>query len=126
MIEAAVVIYIRQILYAGGFQLLHIPMNDMVLRVELIREVASLILLWAAAELSAKTPQTKFYVFIALFGLWDYFLLCVSQNPNKLAGGSARVGYLISDSMDMDWSSIGADTRIAGNDCSWNYGTLLK
>ncbi len=73
MIEAAVVIYIRQILYAGGFQLLHIPMNDMVLRVELIREVASLILLWAAAELSAKTPQTKFYVFIALFGLWDIF-----------------------------------------------------
>lgn len=73
MIEAAVVIYLREIYYPAEFHFPPLPFGDSLYRVELAREAATLLILWAAAELSAGKFLTKFAVFMILFGLWDIF-----------------------------------------------------
>ena len=73
MIEAAVVIYLRKIYYPAEFHFPPVPFGDCLFKVELAREAATLLILWAAAELSTKKLLTKFAVFMLLFGLWDIF-----------------------------------------------------
>lgn len=73
MIEAAVVIYLRKIYYPAEFHFPPVPFGDSLYWVELAREAATILILWAAAELSTKKLLTKFAVFMILFGLWDVF-----------------------------------------------------
>lgn len=73
LIEAAVVFYLRQIYYPGDFQFPAVLMNDPIMKVELARESVTIIMLWAAAELSRKTIAGKIAVFMFLFGVWDIF-----------------------------------------------------
>ncbi len=73
MIEAAVVIYLREIFYPDGFRLPYLPLGDGLVRVELIREIATLLIMWSLAELVYKSFAGKFAVFIFLFGVWDVF-----------------------------------------------------
>ena len=73
MIEAAVVYYLRQIYYPGDFQFPAVLMDDSIMKVELAREAVTIIMLWAAAELSRKTLAGKIAVFMFLFGVWDIF-----------------------------------------------------
>jgi hypothetical protein len=71
--EAAVVVYLRQIFYPGGFSfpLKIIPTN--LLKVELAREFATMIMLAAAAALAGKRFWERFGYFIIMFGIWDIF-----------------------------------------------------
>ncbi|MEE8437058.1 MAG: hypothetical protein V3S22_01845 [Candidatus Neomarinimicrobiota bacterium] len=73
MIEAAVVYYLRQIYYPGDFQFPAALRDDPIMKVELAREAVTIIMLWAAAELSRKTIAGKIAVFMFLFGVWDIF-----------------------------------------------------
>jgi len=73
MIEAAVVIYLRSIYYPNGFQFPPLPFGDALVKVELAREFASILILWATAELIAQSFHRKFAVFMILFGAWDIF-----------------------------------------------------
>ncbi|HEX5136179.1 MAG TPA: hypothetical protein VFY93_04345 [Planctomycetota bacterium] len=75
-IEGAVVVYLREICYPEGFAF---PLREMapgLLRTEIAREAATLVLLLGAAMLAERRPIRRFAVFAFCFGIWDitYYL----------------------------------------------------
>jgi len=72
-IEAAIVIYLRVLYYPGGFSFPVVFADDVIAAVEIIRELATLILIWATAALSYPTGRQRFSAFMILFGVWDIF-----------------------------------------------------
>ncbi|MCK4539393.1 MAG: hypothetical protein KAV42_11405 [Candidatus Krumholzibacteria bacterium] len=71
--EAAVVIYLRELYYPEGFcfPLKMLPSNILV--IELGREAATIIILAAVGWLSAKSFLGRFAGFMIAFGVWDIF-----------------------------------------------------
>ncbi len=72
-LEAAVVVYMREILYPGGFSfpLSPVPVNLAV--TEISREVATLIMLVSIGILAGRKFSTGFAWFIYSFAIWDIF-----------------------------------------------------
>ncbi len=70
-LEAAVVVYLREIYYPGGFQfpIVRIPLGQA--KVELAREAATLVMLWGVAVAAGRTAWERFGHFAFLFGVWD-------------------------------------------------------
>lgn len=75
-IEGSVVVYLRELLYPEGFgfPLEEIPAR--LLRVEIAREAATLLVLGAFARLAATGGVRRLSVFALCFGIWDlvYYL----------------------------------------------------
>jgi hypothetical protein len=71
IVEGAVVVYLREIVYPEGFGFPLIDIDERLLRVELVREAATLLLLLAAAAVAARSAIRRFAVFALLFGIWD-------------------------------------------------------
>jgi hypothetical protein len=71
--EASVVVYLRARLYPGSplFPMQPIPAD--LLKVEVLREAASILLIWAAAVSTGRTRALKTANFFFIFGLWDIF-----------------------------------------------------
>ncbi len=72
-IEAAVVVYLREIYYPEGFAFPLVRIEDRILFTELVREAATLLLIWATVSLVYNRLQSRFAAFFLLFGLWDIF-----------------------------------------------------
>jgi len=69
--ESAVVVYLRELYYPGGFAF---PLKDMphkTAMVELGREAATIIMLLMVAVITARGFWTRFAYFIFIFGIWD-------------------------------------------------------
>jgi hypothetical protein len=75
-LEAAVVVYLRRIVYPEGFALPLAPIEPQLAAVELAREVATLLMLAAVAVLAGRTRWQRFAAFLVAFGVWDlaYYL----------------------------------------------------
>lgn len=73
MLEAAVVIYLRRLYYPDGYFFPPLPFGDGLAGVEIIRELALLLMMWSLAELSYRSFAGKFATFMFLFGVWDIF-----------------------------------------------------
>ena len=72
-LESAVVVYIRELYYPDGF-LFPLKLIDKHIAVtELIREIATVIMLLAIAFLSGKSAAQRFAYFILSFAIWDIF-----------------------------------------------------
>jgi len=71
VIEGAVVMYLRQISYPEGFAFPLAMPPALVLRTELVREVATLLLLAGIAGACARSFIRRFAIFGYLFGIWD-------------------------------------------------------
>jgi hypothetical protein len=71
--EAGVVVYLRQIYYPGAplFPMQEIPLP--ILKVEILREFFSIVLIWSAAVLAGKTRALRIASFFIIFGVWDIF-----------------------------------------------------
>ncbi|MHC4644929.1 MAG: hypothetical protein ACYTBJ_05475 [Planctomycetota bacterium] len=79
-IEAAVVVYLRQIFYDGGFSF---PLAQFGLDVsglwrrllltEVGREAATIVLVLSGAWLAGRNRQERVACFMAIFGVWDIF-----------------------------------------------------
>lgn len=71
--EASVVVYLRQLYYPGAalFPLKVIPPD--ILRVELLREFFSIVLILAASVLSGRNKALRAANFLLIFGVWDIF-----------------------------------------------------
>lgn len=70
-VEAAVVVYLRKIIYPEGFAF---PLEAISMRlgaVEVGREAATIFMLLSVAYLMEKTRRGRFACFMFLFGLWD-------------------------------------------------------
>ncbi len=75
-VEAAVVIYLHRIYYPAGFGFPLILPELPLLKVELARELCTLVMLLAVAMLAERRAWARFGVFCFLFGVWDlvYYL----------------------------------------------------
>ena len=76
LVESSVVIYLRELYYPGGFKFpLHI-ISNIVAITELLRELATLIMLAAIGMLAGKNNNERFAWFIYSFAIWDisYYL----------------------------------------------------
>ncbi|MCJ7765686.1 MAG: hypothetical protein MUP09_07075 [Thiovulaceae bacterium] len=72
-IEASVVVYLRKIYYPEGFAFPAVIAQNSIIFVEILRELATLILLWATATLAYTRVQSRLGAFMVLFGIWDIF-----------------------------------------------------
>ncbi len=71
--EAAVVVYLRDIYYPEGFSFPLVIIEDRILLTELLREAATLLLILVTVSLAYNRLQSRFAAFFLLFGLWDIF-----------------------------------------------------
>ncbi len=72
-VEAAVVVYLRELVYPEGFTLPLKALPDKLVAIEIAREAATLIMLAAVAGLTARKFWDRFGCFIVMFGTWDIF-----------------------------------------------------
>jgi hypothetical protein len=72
-LEAAVVVYMREILYPGGFNFPLSPVPVSLAITEIFREVATLVMLVSIGFLAARKFSTGFAWFIYSFAIWDIF-----------------------------------------------------
>jgi len=77
LVEAAVVVYLRALYYPSGF-LIHSAANLAViplaiLRVEIFREAATIVMLAAVGFLSFSTVRERIAAFVFAFSVWDIF-----------------------------------------------------
>jgi len=70
-LEAAVVVYLRELYYPEGFRFPLVTLSTRITLVELAREACTLAMLAAVAALSSRNRMDGFLVFAYLFGLWD-------------------------------------------------------
>lgn len=72
-LETAVVVYLRELYYPTGFQFPLHGMKPQIVITELLREAATVIMLYMVAHLTAKTNVKRFAYFIFCFAVWDIF-----------------------------------------------------
>lgn len=73
MLESSVVIYLRELYYPGGFQFPIRITSYTIAVTELMRELATLIMLLTIGMVAGKTKQERFAWFIYCFAIWDIF-----------------------------------------------------
>jgi hypothetical protein len=73
-LEAAVVVYLRQLYYANGFGFpLNAFMEPNILLVEVIREISTIIMLLGIGYLATDRFKDRFAYFLLVFAVWDIF-----------------------------------------------------
>jgi hypothetical protein len=72
-LESAVVVYLREIYYPEGFKFPLAPIDPHVAVTELIRELATIIMLVTLGYLAGKNLAARFAWFIYSFAIWDIF-----------------------------------------------------
>ncbi len=70
-LEAAVVIYLRKLYYPEGFEFPMVPMGQEVMITELLREIATILMLLSIGGVMARTALERFAWFLFCFGVWD-------------------------------------------------------
>lgn len=73
MLESAVVIYLRDILYPEGFEFPLNPLRPDLVWTEILREVATLIMLLGVGILAGRSLAERFAWFLFAFAVWDIF-----------------------------------------------------
>lgn len=71
--EAAVVVYIREILYPEGFNFPLQPIVKHLATTEIFRELFSLLMLLSVAVIAGKNKMERFASFMLSFAVWDIF-----------------------------------------------------
>ena len=72
-LEAAVVVYLREIFYPDGFRFPLVIIEGPIALVEIGRETATLVMLAAVAGVAFDRPWRRFAAFLVVFGVWDIF-----------------------------------------------------
>jgi hypothetical protein len=71
LLETIVVVYLRQIYYPAGFEFPLVEFSPFMMKVELLREAATIIMLVTVGILAGKNFNRSFAFFIYTFALWD-------------------------------------------------------
>lgn len=71
LLEAIVVVYLRELYFPGGFRFPLRFFPEQMLRTEILRELATIVMLVALAAIAAKKFVLRFAVFLFTFGVWD-------------------------------------------------------
>lgn len=72
-LESAVVIYLRALYYPGQFTVALKLIDDHILRVEILREIATLIMLCSVGYLAGRNSRERLAYFLLSFAVWDIF-----------------------------------------------------
>jgi len=72
-LEAAVVIYLREIIYPEGFSFPLNPFPPDIILTEILREAATIVMLLYIGYISGKRFSERFAWFIYCFAVWDIF-----------------------------------------------------
>lgn len=72
-LEAAVVVYLREIYYPEGFAFPLVIIHGRIMLTEVLREAATLLIMWVTVCLAYQRLQSRFAAFFVLFGVWDIF-----------------------------------------------------
>lgn len=72
-LEAAVVVYLRELYYPTGFSFPLVPLAGDIALVEFLREAATMVMLLGLGILAGRTATEKFAYFMFGFGVWDIF-----------------------------------------------------
>ncbi len=72
-LETAVVVYLRKIYYPDGFSFPLNPIGQDIAITEILREVATMIMLVGIAILAGKNAVQRFAFFLFSFAVWDIF-----------------------------------------------------
>jgi hypothetical protein len=72
-LETAVVIYLRELYYPGGFNFPMKSMPDNITLTEILREAATMIMLMTIGMLAGKKLKDRIAWFIYCFAIWDIF-----------------------------------------------------
>ena len=87
-LESAVVVYLRELYYPGGFDFPMKEMNQTLAVTELYREAATLVMILAISVLVAEKRLHRFAWFLVVFSIWDiayYIFLKILLNwPESL------------------------------------------
>ncbi|MGD8329965.1 MAG: hypothetical protein PVJ49_11060 [Acidobacteriota bacterium] len=70
-LEAAVVVYLRELYYPDGFRFPIVIIENRLAVVELVREAATVLMLLGVAIAVGRDAMERFFVFAFLFGVWD-------------------------------------------------------
>lgn len=74
LLETAVVIYLRELYYSGGFSFpLNTIDNQIIAKTEILREAATIIMLFGVGYFFGHNFITRFAGFIYSFAIWDLF-----------------------------------------------------
>jgi hypothetical protein len=71
--ENAVVIYLREIIYPGGFSFPLKPISNHLMITELLREASTLIMIFSIGVIAGRTLTERFAYFLFSFAIWDIF-----------------------------------------------------
>ena len=72
-LESAVVIYLRELFYPTGFNFPMVKMPAKIALTEILREIATLVMLVAMGFLAGKNARQRFAWFLYSFAVWDLF-----------------------------------------------------
>jgi hypothetical protein len=70
-LESAVVVYLRELFYPNGFQFPLVEIPFKLLAIEIGREVATILMLYAYAKSVSRNSREVFAYFSLTFGIWD-------------------------------------------------------
>lgn len=73
MLEAIVVVYLRELYYPDGFHFPLQPLPPRILLTEMLREVCTIVMLVAVAATLADRFYLRLSFFLFTFGIWDIF-----------------------------------------------------
>jgi hypothetical protein len=72
-LESAVVVYLRALYYPGGFVFPLKMMAPDIAITEVIREAATMVMLFSFGMITARNWMSRFAIFIYAFAIWDIF-----------------------------------------------------
>ena len=72
-LESAVVVYLRALYYPDGFTVAFKLIDESIVKVELLRELATLVMLAAIGYIAGKNLKDRFAFFLLSFAVWDIF-----------------------------------------------------
>jgi hypothetical protein len=73
LLESAVVVYLRALYYPQGFAFPIVIIPDRMAAIEVVRELATIIMLGSVAWVAGSDRWHRFLHFCFLFGVWDIF-----------------------------------------------------
>ena len=72
-LESAVVVYLRELYYPSGFDFPMVTLKGHIAITEIIREAATMIMLFTVACIAAESNLKRFAWFLYCFAIWDIF-----------------------------------------------------
>jgi hypothetical protein len=72
-LEGAVVVYLRALFYPDGFSVAFKVIDERILRVELLRELATIVMLAAVGYMTGNNVKQRLAYFLLAFATWDIF-----------------------------------------------------